>query len=431
MHASRTVGLFVSLVLCLSCFSAREDCRISCNSQTDCPSGWACVEGSEGKVCRRPGGPSCGAADGALPDAAGDAEPLSDVSNEVALDATVDVSEDATKADVVENVDHVSTPDALPDVPPDDMATEPDVGPMDARDAGIDADIDAEAGSGSDSGFDGGTDLHPNTDADASRGDGGDAGTPSTDDAGCPLAVAPPTMVCQGKQCLTLSNAVRSGVMLWLDPSNLGPFGSKVSLWCDQSGKENHAYALGENNLPQVSRDGVALAYGTDDAAFVVANSPSIDLGSDDFLILVVAGIQNGTEAKTIFRKSKGGSKDPQVAIQWSYYTDISDFRLTGLVNETSVVSPAATDAGRVRLYGLRRADEKLDLRVNGQTLSSLPLVTSGASTRNENDLFIGQLGYGAPWSVDSLHAVIVIRGKLDAAEVGRLESYFVSAFGL
>ena len=428
MHASRTVGLFVSLVLCLSCFSPREDCRILCTSQTECPSGWACVVGSEGKnVCRRPGGPSCGVADAALPDATGD-EPLSDVSNDVALDATVDTSEDATNDDVVESVDQVASVDVIADLPPLDLVLEGDASPTDAHDGGLDAD----GGSGSDTGIDSASDLPPRVDAaDASPPDGSDAEPPSTDDAGCPLAIAPPTMVCRGTQCLTLSNAVRTGTMLWLDPSNLGPVGSKVSLWCDQSGQKNHAYALGENNLPQVSRDGVTLAYGTDDAAFVVGNSPSIDLGSDDFLILVVAGIQHGTEAKSIFRKSKGGSEDPQVGIEWLYYPATSVFRLTGFVNETSATSLTATDAGRVRLYGLRRADENLDLRVNGQTLRSLPLVTSGASTRNESDLFLGQFGYGDPRSVDSLHAVVVIRGKLEAAEVGRLESYFVSAFGL
>ena len=172
------------------------------------------------------------------------------------------------------------------------------------------------------------------------------------------------------------------------------------------------------------------LPYGTDNAGFVVGNGPDIDLGADDFLLLIVAGISHSTEAKTFFRKSDSLAFPKQAALEWLFYNP-DGFRLTGEINETTVVSNVATDAGPMRLYGLRRVSERAEIRVNGQIVGSLPLATPGASTQNDSDLFIGIVGYFVPTPVDTLHAAIVVRGALDSADVGRLEAYLMQAFGL
>jgi hypothetical protein len=308
--------------------------------------------------------------------------------------------------------------DVARDTPPVDVT---DTNPSPDMRADLDAEIER----------DGDADTS-DTGVDAEDADAADADTAGSDGSCLPGRTSPPTTVCQGGHCLTLSPVVRSGVALWLDPSNLGPVGTDVTTWCDQSGQMNDALNFDVAAVPQVIPGGIALPYGTLDAAFVVGDGPSIDLGADDFLILVVAGISHGTQGKSLFRKFNGDAAFPkQVALEWISQPGIG-FRVTGEINETTGVSSVATDAGPVRLYGLRRANDQMEVRVNGQIVSSVPLATPGASTESDgNDVFIGEIGYGDPTSVDTLHAAVVIRGVLDSTEVAKLETYLVTAFGL
>src|SRR6185312_11957437 len=67
----------------------------------------------------------------------------------------------------------------------------------------------------------------------------------------------PPQMLCHNGSCFPLSDTLRANLVLLLWPSNLPPVGSPVSIWSDQSGKGNDAYALYPSAPPQVIPDGV------------------------------------------------------------------------------------------------------------------------------------------------------------------------------
>jgi hypothetical protein len=232
--------------------------------------------------------------------------------------------------------------------------------------------------------------------------------------------------------CLTLPEAVRSGLALWLDPSNLGPVGSHVSTWCDQSGNMNDALAINPDALPQVSLAGLTLAYGMSNAAFLVHNNSTIDLGAGDFLILVVAGITHVTEGHGLFNKSNGDFVFPKgVTLDWEI-NGVNDFRVTGQINETVTASTIGTAPGPERLYGLRRVSDHVELRINDQIVNTATaLATPGASTLNAADVYLGQYGDFDQASVDSLHAVVVVRGQLSSGDVAALETYLMQAFGL
>src|SRR5439155_23325101 len=77
-------------------------------------------------------------------------------------------------------------------------------------------------------------------------GSDGDSGPPGP----CPNPTrTPPAQMCPNGHCLDLSQlsvAARSGLVLWLDTSNLGSIGSEVSVWCDQSGNGNDAYSFAD-----------------------------------------------------------------------------------------------------------------------------------------------------------------------------------------
>jgi hypothetical protein len=243
-------------------------------------------------------------------------------------------------------------------------------------------------------------------------------------------------MFCQGTSCHPISDAIRSGLALWLDSSNLGPVGSRVSTWCDQSGKANHAIADNTDALPQVILQGVTFAYGMRNAAFYVPDSPAIDLGADDFLVLVVGGISRDQEAKSLFRKYElVGGAPKQVALEWLFQGESIGYRLVGLLNETSLVSGIATPTNLVvpeRLYALRRSGDQVELRINGQIVSKVPsLGTPGASTRNEGDLYIGEWGNYNNVPIETLSAVVVVRGTTSDHDVGELEADLIEAFAL
>jgi hypothetical protein len=380
---------------------------ISCGDASLCPAGLTCVPGPYGSVCASHGN-TCGAQEGGIEIGRDVADGGDGADRGVDADAPVDVMDGPLGADLRDAPDGEAGTDA---VVVEDA--------FDARDTGDAPDLADASDLGDVPGGPDGGDAPEGGD----RPDGGDGPTGSCG------RTSPPTTVCWGGRCLNLSQAVRNNLALWLDPSNLGPPGSKVDTWCDQSGHVNDAYALFE--LPTVTADGIELAYGTTGAGLAIGNDPSIDFGASDFLVLIVVGITQGSEGRTIFLKSDGATMFPkQVGLEW-LVSGSDGLRLMGEVNETTAVSPVATDPGPVRLYGLRRVNDQVELRINGVIVKTTPLATPGASTENGRDVFIGESGSGDPFSVNTLHAVVVIRGALDSTEVGTLEGYLLGAFGL
>jgi hypothetical protein len=270
----------------------------------------------------------------------------------------------------------------------------------------------AECGNASDGGMDAGVDRMDAGGADAEAGTSG-----------------PPSMLCHNGSCLSLPEDVRSNLVLLLWPSNLpATLGSPVSVWADQSGQGNDAHALYPSALPQVIPDGVQLDSAQLGSGFVVANSPSLDFGSGDFAVIVVAGLSSSTTPLSFFRKSDGArTNSQQISIDWVLSSTLTG-RPQGTLDDTTV--PASMDVAQpsVGAYTLYRSTDQIELHLNGAVLGSAGLPMPGPSTTNPEDLYLGVNSlFGSP--VDSIEAVVAIRGSIASTELNQLEGLMRDVF--
>jgi len=261
-----------------------------------------------------------------------------------------------------------------------------------------------------------------NTDAGADTGamdaDGGDG--PDGADA---ETSGPPEVLCHNGKCFALSPEVRAKLVLLLWPSNLPGVGSPVDVWRDQSGQGNDAHALYETALPQVIANGVHLDPNQVGSGFVVANSLSLDFGSGDFTVIVVAGLASSTAPVTFFQKWDGARQNSRrITIDW-VLSSVTAGRPHGALNDTPLLTDSDLPQPSVGAYALRRATDRVELRLNEALLGSADLPTPGLSTTNSNDVYLGVSGFnGRP--ADSLAAVIAIRSAIAPTDLNELQSF-------
>jgi hypothetical protein len=251
-------------------------------------------------------------------------------------------------------------------------------------------------------------------------GDGGDG--PDGETSG------PPEVLCHNGNCFPLPPDVRANLVLLLWPSNLPALGSAVALWPDQSGQGNDARAIYPSAPPRVIPNGVQLDPNKLGSGFRVYNSPSLDFGAGDFAVIVVAGLSSSAAPVTFFRKWDGARENSRrISIEWAISPPAAGLP-RGTVNDTPVTG-VDTPQPSVRAYGLRRATDRIELRVNEAVLAGVDLPTAGASTTNAADVFLG-VGdtFGDP--VDSLEAVIAIRGSIRSADLNDLQVFLRTVFG-
>ncbi len=266
--------------------------------------------------------------------------------------------------------------------------------------------------------------LLPDASTDAIDAHGIDAG--STDaEAGTSL---PPQMLCHNGQCFTLSDTFRSNLVLLLWPSNLPAVGSTVAVWADQSGQGNDAHALYPSAPPLVIPDGVHLDPAQVGSGFVVANSPSLDFGSGDFAVIVVAGLSSATAPVTLLRKSDSlRTNSRQIAIDWVLSSALTG-RPQGTVDDTLVSEGTDIAQPSVTEYGLYRSVDDLELHVNGAVLGTAALPSPGLTTSNAEDLYLG-VGSQTGSPADSIEAVLAVRGSIGSTELTQFETFLRSVF--
>jgi len=195
----------------------------------------------------------------------------------------------------------------------------------------------------------------------------------------------------------------------------------------------NDAFALSAGALPKVMPSGgLMLDYGVDGAGLVVPEYPTLDFGAGDFTILMVVGFNHGGIGKTFFLKQNNppGDFPKQLVMEWLIATP-PDFSFVGFVNETEFVSGKPTGAGVERVYGLRRIGDDVQLRVNGNIVNTGTLLTRGASTDSNGNIYLGSRGGLDFETVDTIRAAIMIGGSLTDQEVGALEAWLLAAFGI
>jgi hypothetical protein len=204
-----------------------------------------------------------------------------------------------------------------------------------------------------------------------------------------------------------------------------------VTIWHDQSGHNNNAYAAYPSAPPHVIADGVQLDQSQIGDGFEVLDSPTLDLGSGDFAVIVVAGLKAQSDTITLFSKSDGvfsGSRK----IQLRYFpTSPSTGVPQGFVNDTEIASDTEQEIPEpsVRVYDLRRTGDHVEVRSNGSTYVSADL-PAGTSTTNSETLYLGTGNIGT-YAADTLEAVIIVRGSIASTDLDDLESYLTMLFAM
>jgi len=260
-----------------------------------------------------------------------------------------------------------------------------------------------------------------------------DAGPDATDatdamdagDAGTDRPVEPPQVLCRGggdaNNCLTLPESVRSNLVLLLWPSNLSTVvGSPVNVWPDQSGKGNDAHAF---DVPaHVVADGVQLDRTQMGSRFEVADNASLDLGSGDFAIFMVAGLVSNNQPVILFLKSDAAPANPrQVALAFEPENGGPGVPI-GVVNDVpTLISNRVPPQPSVAVYSLRRRGDHAELRLNTEVVASADL-PAGTSTTNSEDILIGSVPFG--YVADSISAVIIVKGPAATNDLDNLESF-------
>ena len=269
-----------------------------------------------------------------------------------------------------------------------------------------------------------------NMDAATDRLDAREAGMDARDagpDAEAGTA-GPPSMLCHNGSCLTLPDSIRKNLVLLLWPSNLPPVGSPVSVWKDQSGQGNDARALYPTAAPQVIPNGVQLDQKQLGGGFLVANSASLDFGSGDFAVIVVAGLSSATTPVSLFRKSDSArTNSRQIAIDWVLISS-STGAPQGTVDDIVVTTTTPVPQPSIGSYAIRRTTNHLELHFNGTVFGSADLPLSGISTTNAADVFVGTGSFSGS-TADSVEAVIVMRGAVESFDLNSVERFLRAAF--
>jgi len=238
----------------------------------------------------------------------------------------------------------------------------------------------------------------------------------------------PPEVLCHNGNCFPLPSAVRANLVILLWPSNLPAVGSPVDVWRDQSGQGNDARALFPTAPPHVIPNGVQLDASQRGSGFIVVNSPSLDFGSGDFAIIVVAGLASSTTPVSFFRKSDGARENSrQISLEWGRSAS-NEGQLQAAVNDSPVVATRDVPQPSVGAYSLRRMTNFLELRVNEAVLGRTDLPAAGLSTTNAQHVYLGVANMlGNP--AESIAAVIAIRGSIDPADLNELLAFLRTNF--
>jgi hypothetical protein len=241
----------------------------------------------------------------------------------------------------------------------------------------------------------------------------------SDGDAGGSL---PPRMLCHGSvPCFPLPDAVRANIVLLLWPDNLPAVGSPVQIWHDESGYGNDAQALYMTAPPHATANGVQLDKTQIGSGLKVEDSSSLDLGSGDFAVIVVAGLSSG-QTTTLFSKSDGARTDSrQVELQWHQDIDTMGWP-TASVDDALLVSEMEWSVPSFGVHCVRRRADHVELRLNKSVLKSADL-SPGTSTTNSENVWLGTASLSA-YTVDSIGAVIILRGPVADDDLESLESF-------
>jgi hypothetical protein len=175
-------------------------------------------------------------------------------------------------------------------------------------------------------------------------------------------------------------------------------------------------------------------------ASLQVTDSTTLQWGTDDFAILVVAGYKNSTTTDLGYGMfvAKQETAYPYAGpALWGNYTTAAPFdTVIGLQADSGgtqyAISTAAQNDGVIRIYTGRRVGNSLEVRVNGAvqgttnatsvnvSASGRPLLIGGRGTVMESQALDGDIA-----------EIVAVRGALGNDDLTKLEAYLKAKYGL
>src|SRR6185436_6050435 len=261
-------------------------------------------------------------------------------------------------------------------------------------------------------------------------------------DASSPSDVmAPPPDLAPDALLPTITPKQLPGLVLWLE-AGVGitlDFGS-VSRWEDRSGHGNHAVQDVATMRPTlVIRSGhKVLVFEPGGVVMRVADHPSLQWGTDDWAVFIVASTTNALDDSALFIRKQDALFPYQ---GWMFTTTSLDAHEQGAgklcvqlryLDVRLCSNGSDYNRGALVLFGVQRTDgDLLTVRVNGSATGPKHVPVLDVSAPGQ-DLFIGGHGSQPTFQLKGTIAeVVAVRGLLADTDRDALERHFLEKYGL
>jgi hypothetical protein len=243
-----------------------------------------------------------------------------------------------------------------------------------------------------------------------------------------------------------------NGLALWLDAAKgVTVVGGFVTAWADQTTNMNNAaagahgptlQAMAVNNLPAV--DFAGGAYNTQ--TLTINDSASLEFGTTDFAIFMVAEYQNvtatnGASVGTLYDKVAGNTTPTGVSLYGNQATGDFMFasNILARLTATDTIASAATgfNNGAFHRIGIRRTGNTLQVWADGVSTSftpdagSLPDVSAVGTNITIGDITGGGGTFDDTALKGGIAEVIGVNTTISDADVTNLDGYFTTKYAL
>jgi hypothetical protein len=227
-------------------------------------------------------------------------------------------------------------------------------------------------------------------------------------------------------------------LVLWLEGAKglTQSNGNKVASWADQSGHGNDASSMTGSEPIYVASDigGLPGVHFQGGSHLSIADSASLQLGTNDFLIEVVVAWTNvGANYGFIFGKAAYAVAPYYGAILFANYPVLPFTSLAVQTSNMDYVLSAASNlnTGTPLLAGFQRSGTTLAARINGTVVGTRSVNPVDDCSAVGNPAFIGAQAAGGQALAGDVAEIVELSGGISASDVQGLEGHLMAKYGL
>ncbi len=232
-----------------------------------------------------------------------------------------------------------------------------------------------------------------------------------------------------------------SGLVVWLDAADL-PLGAAVSEWRDRSTASNDATqqvaAYQPTAVPGAIDGEPAVRFDGKQDLLSIADAPSLEWGTADYTILVVAVFSSslGNTNQMLFEKTTADPPWNGAQLYVNSDKPAPNTTVSSQVSEFAFVTSARNGLdGAPHLFGGRRMGTTIEVRVDGLsegTATVTPIVDISDPGRA---VMIGQNGWdhtpGFQAVEGDIAEIVAVQGSLSDGDLQTLECHLLLKYGL